>query len=173
MAHKRCWILVPIIGIEPAVTFCFIWPIHLHLNTESTTNFSACETGKTAYSSLCFSDSSVVWSAHVNARKNGPSVRAKRIAWHTLRVASTPCPAAGRLAPPSHPTAVHAIEPGRPGAPVGLTFAINLPIHIQLPIISPNRLSKTLNDTTRLFTRIICRHELQWMDMRVTQLPID
>lgn len=173
MAHKRCWILVPIIGTQPAVTFCFISAIRFHLNAESTTNLRACETGKTAYSSLCFSDSSVVWSAHVNARKTVPSVRAKRIACHTTSVASVPCPAGGWLAPCVHQTGVHAMEPGRPRAPAGLTFAINLPIPIQLPIISPKRLSKIINDMTRLFTRIICRHELQWMDMPVTQLPIN
>jgi hypothetical protein len=105
--------------------------------------------------------------------KNGTSVRAKRIAWHTTSVAGVSCPAAGRLAPRTHPTGVHAKEPGCPGAPDELTFAINLPATIQFPIFSPKRLSKTLIDMTRLFTRTICRCEFQWMDIQVTQLPID
>ncbi|MDW9248532.1 hypothetical protein C7S13_5383 [Burkholderia cepacia] len=45
---------MPIIDTESPVTFCFISPFHFHVNAESTTNFSACESGKTAYSSLCF-----------------------------------------------------------------------------------------------------------------------
>jgi len=32
VAHKRCWILVPIIGIDAAVTFCFNWTIRFHFN---------------------------------------------------------------------------------------------------------------------------------------------
>ncbi|WP_131931543.1 MULTISPECIES: hypothetical protein [Burkholderia] len=135
---------MPIIGAKPAVTFCFIWQIRFHLNAESTTNFSPCETGKTAYSSLCFSDSSVVWPAHVNARKTGPSVRAKRTAWHTTSVARIRCPAAGWLAPRAHPTGIHAMEPGSPRAPAGLTFAVYLPISIEFPSSRKSEFQKPL-----------------------------
>ncbi|CAG9247243.1 hypothetical protein BCEP4_110008 [Burkholderia cepacia] len=68
---------------------------------------------------------------------------------------------------------VHFTEPGRDGEPVGLIFANNLSTPIQLTTISPNRLPKSMNDMNRLFTRTICRYGLRWMDIRITQLPIN